>query len=95
MATTITTIVRPNGSFSNYLAYGTIQDGKFTRVGYPKDVLKPRYGESSGKRGGNQYEYEISFDVPSDFGYSIVQIYNPSAVQKKSFTVLYSPPREA
>jgi hypothetical protein len=91
-ATTLTVRVRPNGSFANYLAYGHIkEDGSFVRTGYPKDVLKPRYGDSWGKRGGNQYEYEISFDVPATFPFSIVKVYNQSAVQSKSVEVLYTP----
>lgn len=90
--TTITTRVRPNGSFSNYLAYGHIKtDGSFVRVGYPKDVLKPRYGESWGKQGGAQYEYEVSFDVPQKFPFAIVKVYKRSAVQHDSIEILYTP----
>lgn len=91
-STTVSATVRPNGSFSNYLAIGHVTDeGTFKRAGYPRDYLKPQYGESSGKRGGNQYEYEVSFHVPVEFPFYIVQVYNESAVQGKSFKVLYTP----
>lgn len=93
MSTTkITTIVRPNGSYSNYLAYGHLQkDGTFKRVGYPKQVLKPTYGQSWGRQGQRQYEYEASFDVPADFEFAIVKVYNKSAVQNASYEILFRP----
>jgi hypothetical protein len=91
-STTVSATVRPNGSFSNYLAIGHVtESGEFKRAGYPKDYLKPQYGGSSGKRGGNQYEYDVSFQVPAEFPFYIVQVYNASAVQNKSFKVLYTP----
>jgi len=91
----VSTKVRPAGSYSNYIAYGHVKaDGSFQREGYPKDILKPVYGESWGKRGGNQYEYEITLNVPTRFPFYIVQVYNQSAVQNKSIKVLFSPKEE-
>lgn len=87
----IETKVHPNGSYSNYLAYGTMDDaGNFKRVGYPKDVLKPEYGSSWGVRGKASYEYTVAFEVPSNFKWHIVKIYNGKQGNGK-IEVLYAP----
>lgn len=88
----VSTRVRPGGAYANYLAYGHIKaDGTFQRAGYPKDVFKPIYGESWGKRGGAQYEYEVSFNVPAKFPYHIVKVYSKTAVQHASIEILFTP----
>lgn len=89
---TLTVRVRPNGSYANYLAYGVmLPSGTFKRHGYPKDILKPTYGERWGKPGGNQYEYEVTFRVPAAFLFVIVKVSDASAVQTARVEVLYTP----
>jgi hypothetical protein len=87
----IETVVRPDGSYSNYLAYGEFdRDGNFKRIGYPKNILKPIYGKSwGGHRGNASYEYEVSFEVPADFKYAIVKVGSGKQSSKHDLEVLY------
>jgi hypothetical protein len=92
--TQVTARIRPNGSYSNYLAYGTFDDKmNFKRVGYPKDIFKPIYGQHWGdNRNHASYEYEVSFDVPDNFPYVIAQIGSGKQSHKDAPGIVYPLP---